>query len=89
MLLYFEIFRKEFSKHGLAGLVTVEHKDVIKDGFGLKHVADAGKIHTCDSLLQFLGINLLVERDLNSHFRVSVQLLYQLSYRVSWEQYAR
>lgn len=33
--------RTEFSKHGLADLVTVENKNVIKDGFLLDHVADA------------------------------------------------
>lgn len=31
----------EFRRHGLADLVTVMHRDVCKDGFGLNTIADA------------------------------------------------
>ncbi|KAJ1956724.1 tRNA (adenine-N(1)-)-methyltransferase catalytic subunit trm61 [Dipsacomyces acuminosporus] len=33
--------RKEFIEHSLSDIVTIEHRDVIANGFGLKDVADA------------------------------------------------
>lgn len=39
--------RTEFEQHKISELVTVEHRDVCKDGFGLNHVADAGT-GTCE-----------------------------------------
>ncbi|WFC98149.1 guanidinoacetate N-methyltransferase [Malassezia yamatoensis] len=33
--------RQEFAQHGLNNAVTLQHRDVCKDGFGLEHAADA------------------------------------------------
>ena len=35
--------RKEFASHGLGDVVTLEQRDVCKDGFGVKAIADAGR----------------------------------------------
>lgn len=35
--------RDEFDRHGLSGMVTVTHKNVLENGFGLSNVADAGE----------------------------------------------
>ena len=36
--------RKEFTSHGLDDVVTLEQRDVCRDGFGLKAIADAGRV---------------------------------------------
>ena len=41
-------YREEFSSHGLSDVVSVECRDVCRDGFGLNNAADAGE--------QFLAI---------------------------------
>ena len=41
--------RKEFASHGLTHIITLEHRDVCRDGFGKKAMADAGK--KCSSVL--------------------------------------
>jgi hypothetical protein len=41
--------REEFVRHGFGNIVTVAHKNVLLDGFGLTNVADAGT-HTEYSL---------------------------------------
>ncbi|WFD42227.1 guanidinoacetate N-methyltransferase [Malassezia psittaci] len=33
--------RQEFAQHGLNNAVTLQHRDVCRDGFGLEHAADA------------------------------------------------
>ena len=37
------ISREEFKSHQLADIVTIECRDVCKDGFGLQDIADAGQ----------------------------------------------
>lgn len=36
--------RKEFNDHGLGDIIQLEHRDVCKDGFGLKDAVNAGKL---------------------------------------------
>jgi tRNA (adenine57-N1/adenine58-N1)-methyltransferase len=36
------IAEKEFTEHGLDDNVTIEHRDVCKDGFGIKGQVSAG-----------------------------------------------
>ena len=42
-------FRKEFAAHGLSDFVSVECRDVCKDGFGLASTVDAGMIDRISS----------------------------------------
>lgn len=37
-------FREEFSSHGLSDVVSVECRDVCREGFGLSGEADAGEL---------------------------------------------
>jgi hypothetical protein len=37
------IIREEFEQHGLSHIIVSEHRDVCEKGFGISHVADAGK----------------------------------------------
>ena len=39
--------RDEFIQHGFGDIVTVENKNVLLNGFGLNHIADAGTIYYC------------------------------------------
>ena len=39
-----EIAQAEFESHGLSELVTLACRDVCSEGFGLEHVADAGRL---------------------------------------------
>ena len=40
------VCRREFASHGLADVVTLELRDVCRDGFGKENIADAG-IYMC------------------------------------------
>lgn len=37
------VCRKEFQEHKIHHLVTIKQRDVLKEGFQLNNVADAGK----------------------------------------------
>lgn len=39
--------RQEFKDHGLDDLITLTHRDVCKDGFGLSDTVNAGKGSWC------------------------------------------
>lgn len=36
--------KKEFSDHGLSDIIQLQHRDVCKDGFGLKDAVNAGNL---------------------------------------------
>jgi tRNA (adenine57-N1/adenine58-N1)-methyltransferase len=38
-----EIAAEEFKSHGLGDLIELKHRDVCKDGFGLKDAVNSGK----------------------------------------------
>lgn len=42
-MVFYLFFRKEFEEHGLSDLITVECRDVCKDGFGITNIVHAGK----------------------------------------------
>ena len=50
----YSVCREEFFGHGLSDVVTLECRDVCKDGFGLEGVVDAGLCVCMCGLFSFL-----------------------------------
>ena len=58
LFIMLDYLRKDFEDHGLSDLITVECRDVCKDGFGITGLVHAGKSRNKNFLL-FLASNFI------------------------------